>query len=240
MHSRTTTYRVYSRKQTHLSRWWSSFTVYNNTSWRQNVADIFDILYKYWIFFFFFLSLNLYIYSSVCLLCIFRLPSCRDPHRDGSPRIVLSPTCLGISDWRCDCVIMTQPLWPLCRPQQLFTDPTCYALSLSSLSVSLSLHGVDMAFWMLATNILSLWVICTLFFLVCHLVKDVSWFSTEIYWHSIFIGCKSRLKVIVFNCSIVLLWVCAWVSRWFWRSEAGEFSVSQDFVLKEHSNNFTR
>lgn len=191
-------------------------------------------------FFFFFLSLNLYIYSSVCLLCIFRLPSCRDPHRDGSPRIVLSPTCLGISDWRCDCVIMTQPLWPLCRPQQLFTDPTCYALSLSSLSVSLSLHGVDMAFWMLATNILSLWVICTLFFLVCHLVKDVSWFSTEIYWHSIFIGCKSRLKVIVFNCSIVLLWVCAWVSRWFWRSEAGEFSVSQDFVLKEHSNNFTR
>lgn len=54
MHSRTTTYRVYSRKQTHLSPWWSSFTVYNNTSWRQNVADIFDILYKYWIFFFFF------------------------------------------------------------------------------------------------------------------------------------------------------------------------------------------
>lgn len=50
------------------------------------------------------------IYSSVCLSCILRLPSCRDPHWDGSPCIVLSPTCLGISDWRCDCVIMTQPL----------------------------------------------------------------------------------------------------------------------------------
>lgn len=187
MHSRTTTYRVYSRKQTHLSRWWSSFTVYNNTSWRQNVADIFDILYKYWIFFFF-LSLNLYIHSSVCLLCIFRLPSCRDPHRDGSPRIVLSPTCLGISDWRCDCVNLTQPLWPLCRPQQLFTDPTCYALSPSSLSVSLSLHGVDMAFWMLATKILSLWIICTLFFSClspcerCKLIFHWNLLTFHIYW----------------------------------------------------------
>lgn len=59
-------------EQTHLTRWWISFTVYNNTSWRQNVTDIFDILYEYWIFSFLW---NLYIYSSVCLLCIFWLRS---------------------------------------------------------------------------------------------------------------------------------------------------------------------
>lgn len=67
-------------EHTHHNRWWISFTVYNNTSWRQNVTDIFDILDEYWIFFFF--LWNLYIHCSVRLLCIFWLQSCRGPRWD--------------------------------------------------------------------------------------------------------------------------------------------------------------
>lgn len=63
-------------KHTLLNGWWISFTVYSNTSLRQNVTDIFDIPYEYWILFFLW---NLYIHSSVGLLCIFWLQSCRDP-----------------------------------------------------------------------------------------------------------------------------------------------------------------
>lgn len=35
---------MFTVRTMHLNRWWISFTVYNNTSWRQNVTDIFDKL----------------------------------------------------------------------------------------------------------------------------------------------------------------------------------------------------
>ncbi len=134
MHYRNTKYHVYSQNRTHLNRWWISFTVYNKTSWRQNVTDMFDILYEYWILFFLW---NLYIYICVCLVCIFWPQSFRDPRQEGVPCIVLPPTCLGISDWRelCGCVAMTQPLL------QLFTNPTCLALYLSPPCPSVSLSA---------------------------------------------------------------------------------------------------
>lgn len=141
MHYRTTKYRVYSQN-THISIDSESlFTVYNNTSWHQNVRHIW---YTVWILDLFFFLWNLYIYSSVRLLCIF-LASVLWRCKMGSH--VLPPTCLGILDWRkcCDCVAMTQPSWPLSGPplpsSQLFTDPTCLAMSLSSLCLSLCLSA---------------------------------------------------------------------------------------------------
>lgn len=174
-------------------------------------------------------------------VCIFWLSSSGDPHQDESLCTVLSPTCLGISDWRCDCVFRTQPLWPLCRPQPLFTHPTCYALCLS-LSVFL--------FWLykccmmltwpsecLLTNIrISGWFVP---FLSClSLCERCELIFHWVYWHSIFIGCNSPLKVIVRNDSSAVMGVCLSL-KVIWCSEAGEFSVGQDFVLKEHSNNLT-
>lgn len=86
---------VHSRKQTHLNRWWTSFTVYNKTSWRQNLTDMFDILYEYWIFF------------SLWNMCIYTVVYVYDVMSGFSLVEILSemgshvspPTCLGISDW---------------------------------------------------------------------------------------------------------------------------------------------
>lgn len=166
----------------------------------------------------------------------FRLPSCRDPHRDGSLCIVLSPTCLGIF-WTGVLIVSPQDtaIVTSLQTRQAFTDPTRHALScphpssprsssLPLLVLSLSLlHGVDSAFWMLATNILKVFVWFVTFYCrrsprdKCKLIFHLK------HWHSIFIGCESQLKVIVFNGSSPVMGVYLSFQA-VWHLDAGKFS----------------
>lgn len=109
------------KKPTHLNQWGNFFTVYNNTSWCQNVTDVFDTPYEYWDFF----PMELCIYAVVYTLVIFCFSLV-----EILAKIALPPSCLGISA----CVTMTTPLTP---PSCLLTL-TCLALSFFH-SVSLSL-----------------------------------------------------------------------------------------------------
>lgn len=146
---------------------------------------------------------------------------------------LLALVFFGLAFWLCR--HETQPLWPLCGPRQFFTDPTRHALSplppsspwsssllLPVLSLSL-LHGVDSAFWMLATNILKVFVWFVTFYCrwsprdKCKLIFHLK------HWHSIFIGCESQLKVIVFNVSSPVMGV--YLSfQVVWHLDAGKFS----------------
>lgn len=128
MHLRTKRHRVY-RQIKHISVDSQSLSyclqLYQLTP---NVADSFDIHLHIgsWGFF----AVIGLVYTVVCVDRVFlKLPARRQA---GRACIVLSPTCLGISDRRCDCVT-AQPSRPGCRLRPLFTYPSAPPALLSSL-----------------------------------------------------------------------------------------------------------
>lgn len=153
-----------------------SLTVYNYTSWRQNVADFFDIRLHIgsWVFF----AVIGLVYTVVCVYSVFlKLPA----RKQTSTR------------WECVyCIVTYLPwyfrlaLW-LCRRshRDLAADSNRYLLTwtlpllcyVPFLTISFQvLHGVDMAFWTLAICILNLRKLLYSLLLACHLVDYVSWF----------------------------------------------------------------
>lgn len=135
-----------------------------------------------------------------------RLPSCRQ----SSTRwcVVLSPTCLGISDWRV--CVLTRPSWPRCSLRRLLTDLTAPPALLSSSPRRLfpraawRWHGLVNACY---CHFKSPKCFCTSFSCLppCGLCKLIFLFHWR-YWHFVFIGCKSWLKWL-YLMMVVLLWV---------------------------------
>lgn len=193
-----------------------SLTVYNSTSWRQNVADFFDIQYvniqDLGVVFFFFAVIGL-VYTVVCVYGVFlKLPARRRTSTGWDSVyciVTYLPWYFRLTLWLShDSAIVT---WPRCRFQPLFTDPSAPSLLCSvpfpHCLFPKVLHGVNMAFpnacdlhfkppnaFVLASSCLSPCGLCKLIFLF-HLN----------YWHFVFIGCKSWLKWL-YLMVVVLLW----------------------------------
>lgn len=129
-----------------------SLTVYNYTSWRQNVADIFDIPSEYQTLFFAIIG---HAESVVCVYNVFLwLPSCRQSSTRWQPVyciVTYLPWYFRLALWLChDAAIVTSPQTPTCLLLPLLCSVPFLAASFQML------HGVDMAFWMLATRISNL------------------------------------------------------------------------------------
>lgn len=187
MHYRTTRHQVYSQIQ-HISadREFLSLTVYNSTSWRQNVADFFDIQYVNiqdlgvgFLVVFFFTVIGL-VYTVVCVSGVFlKLPARRRTStRWDSVYCIVTylPWYFRLTLWLShDSAIVTSlqiPAdinWPVCPLTALLCSfPHCLFPKV--------LHGVNMAFRTLAICILSLQPLLYSLPLACHLVDYVSWF----------------------------------------------------------------
>lgn len=131
-----------------------------------------------------------------------------NPQQDGSRCVVLSPTCLGISDWRCDCV-MTQPSWPRRRLQLVYCSDRspCFAPFLSSppLSKCCMVLTWPSECLLLEFQISERFCTCISCLSPCGLCKLIFLFHWN-YWHFIFIWCTSWLKWL-YLMVVVLLWV---------------------------------
>lgn len=195
MHCRTTRYRVYSQNQ-HISVDGEfSFTVYKKNQLtpkccRHICTNIF-----------LFLLLNLYIDSSVCSLCIFPAPVLlRSPPRWQPLYCIVTYLPWYFLDWRFDrvatrhshCDLSADPDRCLLIPPAMLScpppDPRPLPGPLHFLSSSSPcLCCMVSAFWMLATNILKVFVWFVTFYCRRSPRDNVCWFSTKaltfhIYW----------------------------------------------------------
>lgn len=167
MHHRNTYVPCLQSDQTHLNQRWLSLTVYDNTSWRQNVTDIFDILYWYWIFF---PMEPVCMYTAVVVYYVF-FAYVEILAKMGSVHCIATylPWYFRQSK-RCDGVAVADA-------PQLFNEHIYLALSPSSLCLPLSKCCMVLTWPSECSQLTTLifGCFCT-FFHVCQCVRDVSTF----------------------------------------------------------------